>query len=75
MQKHHLPPHVVMALRPFFAQQRHKRPVPLSAVVRATRQAVPDLPYSDEVLADLLAKEIMRSGCAIEFDRNDTPIH
>ena len=74
-EHHHLPPRVVEALRPFFAKQSQKRAILLSTVVRATRQAIPNLPYSDEVLADLLAREIVLSGCSIVFDRHETAQH
>jgi len=73
--QYRLPPRVLDALIPFLAQQRNVRPVLLSAIVRATRYADPNIPYSDDVLAVLLAKEIVRHGCAIEFDGSDTMVY
>lgn len=73
--QHRLPPCLVEALTPFLAKHRNGRPVPLSAMVHATRYAIPNLPYSDDVLADLLAREIVRHGCAIEFDRSEMIVH
>ncbi|TWG90290.1 hypothetical protein L598_000700000460 [Mesorhizobium sp. J18] len=65
-----LPLHVVKALAPF-AQKRGNRPVSIAAMVKATRYAVPNLPYGDDVLAELLAKEFIRAGCSIEFDSRE----
>ena len=66
----HLPPHVVEALTPL-VRRRGNRPISISTMVKATRYAVPDLPFSDDILADLLAREFIRAGCVIDFDRRE----
>ncbi|HEU4985551.1 MAG TPA: hypothetical protein VFT89_00655 [Rhizobiaceae bacterium] len=65
---HRLPPYVVEGLRNFVQSRKKQRPVSISAMLRATRYLAPNLPYTDAVLADLLAKELIHQGCAIEFD-------
>jgi len=50
-----LPPRVVEALRPYAQRRKGKWPVSIAAMVRATRYAVPTLPVTDEILAELIA--------------------
>lgn len=67
--EHHLPPHILQALAPFVRGKR--RPVSIALMVKAARYAVPNLPYTDEVLADLLRKELIGAGCMIDLDSRE----
>ena len=56
------------ALKPFIRDRPASRPISLALLVKATRSMEPNIPISDEELANLLAKDLIYHGCAIDFD-------
>lgn len=63
-----LPPRIREALKPFIRDRSASRPIPLALLVKATRSMEPNIPISDQELANLLAQELIYQGCAIDFD-------
>ncbi|HET9961622.1 MAG TPA: hypothetical protein VFQ34_04760 [Nitrospiraceae bacterium] len=63
-----LSPRVREALKPLTRNRLASRPISLALLVKATRSVEPNIPLSDEELANLLAQELIHHGCAIDFD-------
>lgn len=68
MQNKPLPPRLRQAIRELGASRRKSRPIAMSSALRATKEAAPDLQMTDAELHDLIARELIASGCAVEFD-------
>lgn len=69
-----LPPKVIEAIGEFVRSRRKiGRPISISHLTRATRLVAPDLDVTDAELANLIARELMHAGVAIDFDTNVLP--
>lgn len=66
-----LPLHIVGAIRTYLGAGTEDRPVSIDRVLRTARQTAPDLPVSDEELAELIARELIQEGCDVDFDLLD----
>lgn len=43
-------------------------PISIARTIKQIREAFPDLPVNDEVLANAIAARALRNGCGVEFD-------
>ena len=63
-----LPPRLADALAAYLARREINRPVSIASMVRRTRYVLPDIPYSDRELGDMIAQAIIVSGGNVDFD-------
>ena len=63
-----LPPRVVAGIRSYTQSRSGNHPVSVNALMRAARYAIPDMPFSDKELSNLIARQLVDANCNIEFD-------
>ena len=62
-----LPPRLVAGIRAYTQSRSCERPVSVNALLRAARYAIPDMPFSDEELTTLIARQLIDASCNVEF--------
>jgi hypothetical protein len=59
------------ALRSYLERRQSDRPISIADMIRRTRIALPDIHLSDDELEQVIAREIVRCGGDIAFDRRN----